>query len=704
MAVIYLKEGNYLAPNTAWTCADYDLASALEHNTTGQANLTMNVKPPTLERPYVSLKIYGSRVRFPVDEGYISLVDIDNLPAPFLPDLVLGGLISKPAQGEGYKNVKWTTMNPVVATSENQPEGWVQQYWSNYYKLDGDASSMQQLPNTGSAWVVGETYTNQGVTARKFCCDSGNYEFSFRTATRLRVFAGGISWAQGLYSGLSSTGNSEDWGFTRSDNSEMLPYSLPTVNQFVANSQIEAGSQSRFVQTYPVRTIIPAGTTVKSTGYAPEYTAEKNVVMFGVISIVFNPDGLALDYVLTVMEDKVWKSQKLRNKDFGEDTKPIGGQGVQSIGKSDPKTNISIAKNGGLLTNPFSGSGFVVYRFTEAEFTDFMNKVYSQTALPDSVPTLTAPLSHWLMEPTSLLLNFVSKSNGWSNLENIVFIKNSPINFPCLRKHFRKLSIGVLGVSDLYADVVQEYVVTKPISLTYANNPNCFTDVEPYKSAAIYFPFAGEAKIMPSYLIGEAGVSITGRCGFNLLTSAAIYSCTINGDNGFTRVSKDGYCAKDADIVLTKSGAAEGLKNLVPAAAVGVATIATGGMTTPALATTTAGAATGFIANNYEMNVVNVPPVGSNSPYDECVYAGLRDIYLYSVKAQRFTSGEDGELTGNRGDLMGYFCYYYVDNLLNKIGENYYVSVSNIKMNMSSGMTKSEYDEIIALLMEGVWL
>ena len=702
MAVIYLKEGNYLAPNTAWTCADYDLASALEHNTTGQANLTINVTPPTLQTPYLCLRVSGPRVRFPVDEGYISLIDIDNLPAPFLPDLILGGAISKPAQSEPYRNVKWTTMNPIVATSENQPEGWLQQYWSNYYTLGVGNPDTQIRPNNGTAWVVGTTYTNQGVTARRFCCDSGNYEFSFKTATRIRVGTTATSWTQYLYSGLSSDGSDEDWGFTRSDSSGMIPQSLPTIGQTLSYGQIEAGSQSKFVQTYPVRLIIPEGTTVQSTGYSTTYTAEKNVVMFGVITITFNPDGLALSYVLTVMEDKVWKSQKLRNKDFGEDTKPIGGQGVQSIGKSDPKTNISIAKNGGLLTNPFSGSGFVVYRFTEAEFTAFMNKVYTQTALPssvfDGVSILEGGITNWLLNTA------VTVPKSFTNLENIVFIKNSPINFPCQRMHFRKLSIGVLGVADLYADVVQEYVVTKPIDLGYMNNPNCFTDVEPYKSAAIYFPFAGEAKIMPSYLIGEAGVSIKGRCGFNLLTSAAIYSCTINGDNGFTRVSKDGYCAKDADIVLTKSGAAEGLKNLVPAAAVGVATIATGGMTTPALATTTAGAATGFIANNYEMNVVNVPPVGSNSPYDECVYAGLRDIYLYSVKAQRFTSGENGELTGKRGDIMGYFCYYYVDSLGDKIGEGNFVSVSNIKMDMSSGMTKSEYDEIIALLMEGVWL
>lgn len=716
---IYVKLDNLTNPTQSMECVEFSFGDAWANYQSQYAQASFTFLKPSLSTPYLGIRCDG-KISFAKDGERYKLIDYDNLTTPFVDSLKLGVNIKKPESGEPWTGgVVWTDMTQIIATSENQPDDWTQNYWRNYYYKDGT----KLYPVTGSAWIDGREYyrvnLSKATCARKFYCDDGLYTFGFTVFTRLGVDSQGY---QSIYSGMVTNpvtreyGQITDYPYTFKaigSASPLVPNTLPGYSQYtwVWGSSATAGSQSIFAQSYPVHFVIPAGTyrnkTADGTTYGDSFTVDKNTPMFGIVTIYFDgATGLATSYGITAMQDTVWKSPKHREQDFGDDTKPGGGEGPQRIGKDNPMKDLTIATgSGGALTNPLSGPGLVIYKMTSSEFNTFMERVYSEAALPN-----------WFLatdqkEGDQGLFDFVAgfaKINlGLTNTENIVFVKTSPISFPTVDYNLSRVSIGVMGISHgggghYNMHVVTDVTKTETYDVGYDNAANSFTDVEPYKSATIYFPLAGEVQLMPSYL-EHATIHI--RAGYNLLNDGAAYSCAIKGDNGYIRLSKSGQCAKHADYIITKNYMGEAIGKLIPTVAIGAATIATGGTTAPALATTAVGAATGFVENATNMNVVNVPNSAAGSPYDECVYGGLRDIMLTSVKAERFASGEtyvSGSLASERAMVQGYYSYYYVKSIAN-IQPGNFASFCEVDLSMGNGMTKAEYDKIMAYLQEGVY-
>lgn len=721
MAKIYLHEGSLTNPQTSMDCVEFDIVSAAKYPGSSQTNFRRMISLPSgLDRPYVSMRFHGSHLTFAVQEDgttyRINLIDFDSFPAPFVEDLKLGVNIRKPQEGDDPLDNNLTWINFTKYDVGYKPPDW-DTNWFNYYTF----SSGRWYPVTSSTYVPTNAYYYAGDHTKMFYVDSGLYSFRFGVSTKVSktpssnagsgIFTGAAY--SGNYSGVNSTGT-DALTFTRGESTIMVPRNLPLTHQFIYAQSITAGSQSIWCQTYPVHFVIPAGMVISSSdGYGSEgntFRATKNTSFFGLISIYFNSQGEPSEFAITAMEDIAWKSETLRKNDYGDDTLPTGGKGPQKIGKYNPKSQITRARNGGILTDPTAGKGFVIYKMTQAEFIQFMNGLYNQLALPSWALDIAGNLSGSNTLENLLGQSMIQWGMGGGNklLSNIVFVKNSPVSFPSVHHNLGRISIGSQGIAGVSidtqeaipfsVDVVQGNTMEFDVDVLYDNNANSFTDVEPYKTANIYCPLVGEMQVMPSYL---ENARITGTIGFNLLNDAAVCALQIQGDNGVIRVSKSGQCTKPADVVLTGDGTADALSKLIPVAAAGVATIATGGTTAPALATTAVGAATGFIEDSTTMNVVNVPSSAAGNAYDECVYGGLRTMYLTSVKAERFVSA--GDSGGSiRSAIMGEYSYTYL-NSIGEIPEGNYVSFYDVYLQMGSGMTKAEYDKIVSYLKEGVY-
>lgn len=708
MAKIYLHEGSLTNPQKEMECMEFDIVNAAKYPNTAQTNFRRMIALKSgLDRPYVSMRFHGSRLSFAIEEEgetkRVNLIDLDEIPSPFVDDLKLGTNIRKPQEGDDPldNNLTWSSFTTYEAGYK--PSDW-DENWFNYYTFE----SGRWYPNTSSTYTPTRKYYYAGDHTKFFYVNSGLYNFSFGISTKVSktpssnagsgIFTGTAY--SGNYSGVNSSGT-DALTFIRSGmTTPMVPRNLPLTHQFVYAQSITAGSQSIWCQTYPVHFVIPAGMTIRSSdGYGGEgntFRATKNTSFFGIISIYFNAQGEPGEFCITAMEDIAWKSETLRKKDYGDNTVPKGGTGPQKIGKYNPRGNIALAGGGGNLTNPASGKGFVIYKMTSAQFDNFMKKVYSSSAL------FTLGLQPWLDNIIDPANPKTSIPGSFTNLENILFIKNSPVNFPSGKFDAMRITIGSVGVAYSQPetfDVVTDWVVTGNIDVPYDNDANTFMDMEPYKSASIYCPLAGEIQVMPSYL---DRATITGKYGFNLVNESAVYALEIKGDNGYIRVSKSGQCAKTADYILGKDGVSDAVANIAPVVVAGAATIATGGTTAPALATTAAGAATGFVTDSTNMSIVQVPPSATGGPYEECVYGGLRSMYLTSVKAERFVSDDDGTKE-SRARVMGEYSYNYIA-ALSDIPKGNFVSVSDVNLKMESGMTKAEYDKIIAYLKEGVYM
>ena len=180
-----------------------------------------------------------------------------------------------------------------------------------------------------------------------------------------------------------------EYNFHEGTNTPIVPNYIPGRVQWTYATSINAGSTSKFCQTYPVHFTLSADKTYRSrkmdgTTYSSTYTPTKDVVMFGLLTVYFDNDGLPQSWHITAMSSDVWKSAQMRKQDMGEDTKPAGGQGPQRIGKYDPLGNlIKSSGSGGALVNPLNTPGFVIYKMTSTQFNQFMEKVYSEAALPN---------------------------------------------------------------------------------------------------------------------------------------------------------------------------------------------------------------------------------------------------------------------------------------------------------------------------------
>ena len=725
MARMYVREGSYTASETAYECQEFYLQNALDYQDSSHAGLKIIVHSGDLTNPFVGIRMSGTASSFPVTEGGtafpVDLFDFDEMVAPFVPDIKLGVNIKKSPNNE-YGNVTW--INEGAVERGVKPSDW-DTNWRNYYWVD---DGNRWMPNTSSEFIGTRQYYHPGNHLKMLYVSDGLKRFNFGVSTRISYYyASDASWRNVPYSGMTSTlsrsdlnqyGNeSDDLNFKDTQGNFLVRNDSTTINQretAANNLTVPAGTQSIFAQSYPVHFVLNAGQHIgtkgineeMATGASNSFTPTKNTAFFGVLTVSYDYDGFPAGWVITAMEDTMWKSARRRQNDYGDDTTPSGGQGPQKIGKFNPRGTITKAKNGGILTDPTAHKGFVIYKMSTSVFNRFMETLYTESAAPAIVNSALEQFAqssvNQLSVPATLIGNLLQNNLPWglTDMENIVFIKNSPVDFPADDFALTRITVGSLGAkftNSITVGVVTEYVKETAIDFTYNNDANSFTDVEPYKTASIYCPLVGEMQVMPSYL---EKASITGTVGYNILNNGASCALQIQGENGVARISKSGQCAKSADFVLTKNGAGDALEKLIPVAAVGAATIATGGTTAPALATTAVGAATGFVQDSTTMSVVNVPQSATGNAYDECVYGGLRSMYLNSVKSERFASGDK---TSARARVIGEYSYKYIDSI-SQIATNEFASFTDVDLKLGEGMTKAEYDKIMAYLHEGVYI
>lgn len=430
-----------------------------------------------------------------------------------------------------------------------------------------------------------------------------------------------------------------------------------------------------FVETQAVHFIIPAGTY--TTG-SLTFTLTEDKIMFGTATYNRNNSGTISQVQICAVESKCWKSAENRAIDMGDDSQAMGGNGPFILGKDSSLGTIQKIKKNGISTDPSASGGFFIYKFTESEWSSFLSS-----------------LNNGLASPTV-------------NTERIAFIYRSPLNFPTRKYHF---PVGIFvgsvavtnGLTGYDADVVQETMIEgQSNQLDNEWNAQSYIDLEPYSSTSVQVPFCKSLDIPPSYFFRSTGVV---KYTYELVSRAAVATIVLNRNNeGQAHFNTYGECAAELPILLTKGVVGEMAKSMLPVAASGVATVATGGTMSPLIVGTAAGAARGFVTGTTNMCQTHIPNMSSSSPYWDTVNSGEYCIALLGVKTERLTSGERG--TNERAVIEGYRSGFYCEQLRTLLdgANSVYVQVESINLRMSTGMTKAEHDEIVALLKEGVIL
>lgn len=527
---------------------------------------------------------------------------------------------------------------------------------------------------------------SKDFTMRYNVAGSGTIDFSFG----IRTIVGASEFG---FSQVWSGPNASTFRLTDYDQYSTPYYinqigSTQNVNYFAVATGIDSTYTGPYVETFPVSFSIPKDFVLR--GYTIPYTA----TYYGTISITYNNTGIPQEAWVQALEKKCWVTEQGSHGAMGDDTPAYGGKGKQPIARDNPKGTIRKAKSAGILSDPTTGSGVVIYKFTESEFTNFLSKLNNWSG---NIGTIGGtPTSEGIID--GLLSRF-------TNLDNILFIKKSPISFPSTRINLQTLAIGSLGIQNISCAVVTEWYKEGSFGISSSSEfiPNTFRDLEPYAAGEIYFPLAGSIAVPPTYL---ADSNIAVDYGFDLLGEGANYSITLKDANsGYTTFSVSGQCCKDANIFIPGRNVKEAFQSIMPLVGAGVMTLATGGTAAPALTTTAVGAATGFVENVTDLSVTNLPHSGSSQPYDDCVTGGRTNVFLYLIKNEPFNSGES-DVDAGKATIEGYLSRYYVP-YLESVGEGSgttFVSVSDVDLRMTFGMTKAEYDKIIAYLKEGVWL
>lgn len=605
-----------------------------------------------------------------------------------------------------------------VSDDSQQPKDWENNYLSYFYysHQSGDVgeyvyTSKDQTWESFRAQVVsnsggrGEMRKTKSPCARLFISHGGLHDFTFGIRTTVQRTATATGSTNCIVSGMSGDASltntnvglssSNTFGYIDITTGNMLYTAFSAVRSFGGT----ANQGTRRVQTYPVAFTVPKNTVLPAGSHESSYPAIKfgaDTEMKGIMCVTFNAYGLPSKVSLQVLSSNMWSAKSATGGGgAGSDTVPTGGKGKQTTSKYDPsKKTITKNTSGGLLTDPTASAGFVIYKFTPSEFTSFLSKVYTETALPGVLGTVSGVLDQAFGES--------GIQKGWSNTENIVFVKTSPVSFPSQQKALAKLSIGVLGISDVAANVVTDYLWTpNDISVKVPNDPQWFTDVEPYANCQIFFPLAGAVALPPSVL---AGSNLTIKRAYNLLNNSCDYSVFVDKNNSdYMYFAKNGECAKSADCVIPGRDISGTIGSLGALAASGIATLATGGTATPALITSALGAASTAVHESTDLSVSQMPSASSGGPYDDTVYGGLRDIVLYRTKAQRFTSGESNVNMPSRSQVIGNASRQYISKI-EYIAAGAYFSVLDVQLHDAAGMTKAEADKIVAYLKEGVYL
>lgn len=597
-----------------------------------------------------------------------------------------------------------------------QPDDWETDYLSYFgYVSSGDLRKTYRLASKGMTWesfrsmVRGSAYDKKAYKMNSHCGNlfishGGLHDFTFGVRTTVcyssQPLGAGVhnyivsGMVGGEFMPQTNTGQTGTNPFAYRD--------LTTGSQLfdswsaVRSSGGTTNQGSRRVQTYPVAFTVPKDTVLSTSASYGNISFGADTEMKGIMCVTFSAYGTPSRASICVMSSNMWGAKAATGGGgAGSDTIPTGGKGKQTTSKYDPsKKTITKNTSGGLLTDPTAGAGFVIYKFTPSEFTSFLSKVYTETALPGVVGTVAGVLDEAFGES--------GIQKGWSNTENIVFVKTSPVSFPSQYKALSKLSIGALGISDVAANVVTDYLWTpEDIVRKVPDDPQWFTDVEPYANAQIFFPLAGAVALPPSVL---AGSNLRIKRAYNLLNNSCDYSVFIDkNDSDYMYFAKNGECAKSADCVIPGRDISGTVGSVGALAASGIATLATGGTMTPALITSALGAASTAVHESTDLSVSQMPPASSGGPYDDTVYGGLRDIVLYRTKAQRFTSGESDVELPLRSQIVGSESRVYVSQI-SDIAPGSYFSVLDVQLHDAAGMTKAEADKITAYLKEGVYL
>lgn len=626
---------------------------------------------------------------------------IDSLPTPFLQQIQW----QTSSEDFGY----WQPKDGTYSVITSKPSDWddicttniatrVQSTGAIYPSSYTDWDALSQFAAQGNRDILRFNYT----IIRKFLATGGLFDFSFGicncfdalvpSSRFMNTIHSGMSYhlpISNINNGIGMEGYANALSFTKlSDNSPIVGWGT--------GADVYPGTDTSitYANSYPVAFLIPNGTVING------HTITKNTTFYGVMSVSFDSYGQPAGFIVQALSSEMWSVKSGAGNSAGSDTQPTGGHGKQQKGGYNPQKSITKNTNGGLLTNPTSAAGFVIYQFTPAEFTSFLNKVYTETALPAVSDFWSGALSGMLSSsPLGSAVAAKFFNTGWSNTENLVFVKTSPVNFPTQLYNLSRLSIGALGIGSISARVVQSYIVDGTVALgSIGSEPEWFTDVEPYASASIFFPLAGSVAVPPSVL---AGSSCSLRYAFNLLNNGCGYSMHIQKGGNYLHLAKNGECAKSADCVIPGRDISGTVTQLGALAATGIATLATGGTAAPSLVTTALGAATTAVHEATDLSISNMPPTSSGSPYDDTVNGGLRDVVLYRTKAERYTSGEG--TTNYRSGIIGTFSYQYIAGL-DQLEAGSFVSVLDLKLPEAAGMTKAEHDRICALLAEGAWI
>lgn len=700
MAQMTLYTDNFQSTPYVLPCYDLDFMTSFKNPLYSGFHM-WSFGNKDLQKFFYSI-VFSSKASFSVTgDDKVERYDlIKSLPAPFLQPMQW----QKASEDFGY----WQPKDGTYSVITNKPDDWdkicttnvatrIKSIGAIYPSSYTDWDELNEFAAQNNREILRFTYT----IIRKFLVTGGQYDFSFGISNCFDALVPSSKFMNAIHSGMSYhlpitninygigvDGHSNALSFTKLDGN-------PIVYWGTGASVFPSGTDTSatYANSYPVAFMIPKGTVINNV------TIPKNTSFYGVMSVAFNSYGLPENFIVQALSSEMWSISSGAGNNFGPDSIPSGGKGKQEKGNYDPRKTIKKNKTGGLLLNPTTSAGFVIYQFTPSEFTEFLKKVYTETALPGIDGAWSGILNEININGSGISKTLVN--TGWSNTENIVFVKTSPVNFPTKIYNLSKLSIGALGISGISAKVVQSYIKEpeKPIDAgSIGSNPSSFIDVEPYASASIFFPLAGSVAVPPSVL---ADSSATINYTFNLLNEGAGYSIHINKGSNYLHLAKNGQCAKSADCVIPGRDISGTVSSLGALAATGIATLATGGTAAPALVTTAMGAATTAVHEATDLSITNMPPTSSGSPYDDTVNGGLRDIVLYRTKAERFTSGEGS--VNSRAEVMGTFSYEYIDSL-STLEPGSFVSVVDAKIDEVSGMTKSEHDKIVALLKEGVYI
>lgn len=704
MAQMTLYTDNFQTTPYVFPCYDLDFMTSFTNPLYSGFTL-FSFTNKTLQDPYYTI-VFRGLASFSTQGGEGEDIErfdlIDDLPTPFL----------QPIQWQ-HSSADFSYFQPKDGTYSvitNKPSDWAKICTTSIATRRRDNGRIEFSSNTD--WDALSEFAGQNnrdilkfdyPLSRIFLATGGLRDFSFGIYNgfdaqvpgerNINYVHSGMSYnlpVSNMWNGVGVQGASTNLSFTDLTGGGTILGWLTGAS--IAPPNTDDGTAGiTYANSYPVSFMIPKGTTIDNV------TLPKNVSFYGVISVAFSSYGIPVSFIVQAMSSEMWAVKSGAGNSAGSDTQPTGGHGKQQKGGYNPQKSITKNTNGGLLTNPTSAAGFVIYQFTPAEFTEFLSKVYTETALPGIDGAWSGILNEVTINGSGITKTLLN--TGWSNTENIVFVKTSPVNFPTQIYNLSKLSIGALGIGSISARVVQSYIVDGTAALgTIGSDPEWFTDVEPYASASIFFPLAGSVAVPPSVL---AGSSCSLRYAFNLLNNGCGYSMHIVKGGNYLHLAKNGECAKSADCVIPGRDISGTVSQLGALAATGIATLATGGTAAPSLVTTALGAATTAVHEATDLSISNMPPCSSGSPYDDTVNGGLRDVVLYRTKAERYTSGEG--TTNYRSGIIGTFSYQYIAGL-DQLEAGSFVSLLDLKLPEAAGMTKAEHDRICALLAEGAWI